>query len=57
MSFDVRDVRTTSQGETQNKSIKSDSGVKANMNIFIIAETINMKADHSNNEKQMVCTR
>ena len=27
------DVRTTSQGEAQNSSIKSDNGVKANMNI------------------------
>ena len=57
MSFDVRDVRKTSQGEAQNISIKSNSQVKANMTICRIAEIINMKADHSNNEKQMECTR
>ena len=41
------DVRTTSQGEAQNSSIKSDNGIKANMTICRTAEAINMKADNS----------
>ena len=51
------DVRTTSQGEAQNSSIKSDNGIKANMTICRTAETINMKADNSYKVKKMESTR
>ena len=50
-------VRTTSQGEAQNSSIKSDNGIKANMTICRTAEAINMKADNSYKVKKMESTR